>query len=221
MERICKNCEHYTGPREVKSGFLGVSVNASYSDNAICSKTNHKATSGCACNCNKFEVWGKLQLELEKEKTKKEQAKQKQEAQREVNRRKLEESRYHSSEPVSSSATTFKKSVLSDAELNQGHKEYLERNYNDIKKLRVAVIILSIVNVLLLISGIACKVIASNVIEANKNSTSYYAKQNIASAETTSTLGTVLIILSIIFIIVPWLIWFIKYSKAKKELENI
>ena len=220
MDKRCQNCEHYTGPREVKNGFLGVSVNAGYSNHSMCTKTNHKASAGMTCNCSHFEVWGKLQLELEKEKAKKEQAKHKQEAQREANRRKLEESRYHSSEPVSSSAS-LKKSVLSEAELKQGHKEYLERNYNDIKKLRVAVIILSIVNVLLLISGIVCKVIASNVIEANKNSTSYYAKQNIASAETTSTLGTILIILSIIFIIVPWLIWYVKYSKAKKELKNI
>jgi len=220
IDKICKNCEHYTGPREVKNGFLGVSVNAGYSDKAMCGHTNHKTSANCSCNCSLFKTWYALQNEIEKVKEEKER---KRNEQREANARMQAEQRarvYNNANRETGAFVSSSVSVdhleISPEEEKAARVQYIESQQSHIKKLKVIPIVFTILNVLLLIGGIVCKVIANQVLENNQSSSSYYAKQNIENAKTTSSLGTAMIIISIIVIVMSWAIWGYKYYKTKK-----
>ena len=224
MDKICRNCEHFSGDRRVKR-FLGTpTVDVTYRKENICVKTGHSQPSGdCTCNCSSFKVWYALQNEIEKIKEEKEHKREiEREKQRQVHERyervgesQVEEHHYES-KPVSDVKVGMMAGQMKQT-IHEGHV----RDFENMKKLKAVPIIFSVLGVILLVLGIVFKVIGSKAAESITNPNSYYAKQNASNAETTSTIGIVFIIVSIFCIIVPWLIWFYKYSKAKKLAEEI
>ena len=222
MDKICKNCEHFSGDRQLKRFLGSPTVDVRYRKENICVKTGHSQPSGdCRCNCNQFKTWCALQNEIDKIKEEKERK-------REIERERLNQVRQKHESSYQFDVDNHESKHISDAEVKLMETQMKEtrhnrcvKEYEDMKKLKVVPIIFSVLGTLMLILGIVLKVIANNVSNSNANSSSYYAKQNQSNAATTSTLGTVFIVISIICIIVPWLIWFYKYSKAKKAVEEI
>ena len=224
MDKICRNCEHFSGDRKLKRFLGSPTVDVTYRKENICVKTGHSQPSGdCTCNCSSFKVWYALQNEIEKNKEEKEHKREiEREKQRQVHERyerggesQVEEHHYES-KPVSDV-----KVEMMAGQMKQTIHEGRVSDVQNMKKLRAVPIIFSVLGTLMLVLGIVFKVLANKVAESNANSSSYYAKQNQSNAATTSTLGTVFIVISIICIIVPWLIWTYKYLKVKKAAEEI
>lgn len=216
MDKICRNCEHFSGDRKVKRFLGSPTVDVTYRKENICVKTGRSQPSGdCRCNCNQFKTWYALQNEIDKIKEEKER---KRETKREQLRQIREKNQATSqlSFVGTSVSSSSARSEVSPADLQQRRKQYIEREKANLRKFKIIPIIFTILNVLLLIGGIVMKSIANSVINNNTASSSYYAEQNIKNAQTTSTLGTVFIVVSIIFIVIPWVVWLYNRSKVEK-----